>query len=438
MSKSLNILKRLRKGPVLALAGALAVAALLITTRPERPPITMPERSWSVSVVPARPAPLQPTLELYGRVESPQDAGLSAAVEAEVMELLVRDGEAVTAGQALLQLDDRDAQLDLLQRQADVREIQATVALERQRLLRNEEALDKEQELLALAEDNTARARSLKADGVLSQSDVDRSSEELKRQQLAVSSRQLAIEESTIRLDQLRAQLQRAEALRDRSQLTLERTRVTAPFAGLISNVEVSPGDRVSVGDSLMRLHNPDSLELRTQVPTRHVARVRDALSADQSLRAEVDVGGQPYEATLVRVSGQTREGSGAVDAFLRFDRMPGDTQLGATLRLLLALPAEPGAIALPAEALYGRNRIYKVEDGRMVSLDVERIGERTLPDGRSEVLVRSPALTPDDQIITTKVSTAADGVLVDIRGAGGGQSDASLLATAGAPNTES
>jgi RND family efflux transporter MFP subunit len=424
-----NLLSRLRRGPILVLAGAVVLFVVLVSSRPQRPPLELPEKAWSVSVVPARATEIQPNLELYAKVESPQDANLSAAVEADVLEVLVQDGDTVAAGDVLMLLDDQDSQLDLLQREADVQEIRADINLERQRLLRNDQALGQEQDLLALTESNSERVRSLYDDKLLSQSDVDDSTEELKRQQLAVTSRQLLIEESQIRVKKLQAQLTRAKALRDRAKLTADRTRITAPFDGAISNVQVSVGDRVRIGDELLRIHNPQAIELRSQVPTRFAARVRDALAQGADMKATVDVAGSEYGARLQRLSSQTRQGSGSVDAYLSFDSLPPETQLGATLRVLLSLPAEPGAIAVPAEAVYGRGRIYIADGDRMLGLDVERLGERRLPDGSSEVIIRSPELERDDQIIATKVSTAADGLLVAIRDPAIGNAEGPVLA---------
>ena len=410
-----KLIQRLRRGPVLILAAALGMTVFLIATRPDRPAMDLPEKAWNVDVMPAKRAAIRPTLELYGRIESPLDASLSAAVEADVVEVAVQDGESVDAGQLLVVLDGRDAELELVQREADFQEIQAQISLERRRLFRSGEALTKEQELLQLTESNAERARSLYKDKLLSQANVDDTAEELKRQQLAVTSRQLAIEESEIRIVQLQAQLRRAEALRDRAALTVERTRLTAPFSGVISELEVSQGDRVRVGDSLMRLHDPASLELRAQIPSRYAARVRSALAADVEMRASVEVDGEVLPAVLQRIASQTREGSGSVESFLGFEVVPDDARLGDTVRLMLSLPTEPDAIAVPAEAVYGRNRVYKVANDRMVSVEVQRLGERVLRDGSSQLIVRSSQLADDDQIIVTKISTAANGLLVRV-----------------------
>jgi hypothetical protein len=78
-------------------------------------------------------------------------------------------------------------------------------------------------------------------------------------------------------------------------------------------------------------------------------------------------------------------------------------------------LPAERSVIAVPAEALYGRDRLYRVRDQRMEMVAVERVGERVRGDGTTDVIVRSPEIGDEDQIVVTKLANAADGLLVNV-----------------------
>ena len=129
---------------------ALIAVFLLIATRPSDTPEPRRERAWAVDVVPAQPATLSPTLELFGRVQSPQNSELSAAIEAVVISLEIRDGDSVASGDTLLVLDDRDARLTLQQNEADLKEAQAQNGFAKIRLDRARQAYKKEKELLEI------------------------------------------------------------------------------------------------------------------------------------------------------------------------------------------------------------------------------------------------------------------------------------------------
>ncbi|NND35746.1 MAG: HlyD family efflux transporter periplasmic adaptor subunit [Gammaproteobacteria bacterium] len=403
---------RWRRPSVLIILAALVVAALLIITRDRSEPLERPERAWVVEVQPAVSQTLRPTLELFGSVQSPQNAQLSAGVDGLVNAVNVLDGETVVKDQLLILLDDRDVRLELQQADADLREVQAKSAFAERRLARGREAFEKERELLTLTETRQARAQGLAKEGLLSQSDLDTTAENLKRQQLAVNQAQLTIEEVEIQLTELSAQASRARALRDQARLDLERTSVRAPFDGVASELEVSEGDRVRENDVLLRLQNPAAIEVRTQIPARYAESVTQGIAAGEPMAALVQTGDVSIAGRLVRISGQTREASGGVDSFIRFEVPPRALRLGSTVRVFLDLPPEENVIALPAEALYGRNQVYKLVDGRMQMVEVERVGERARPVGGTEVLVRSATLEDDDQIVVTKLSNAADGLL--------------------------
>ena len=405
--------------PILILGGVVLIAILIIASRPRDIPVQRPERAWVVDIIQVEKRTLRPTLEIFGSVQSPQDTQLSAGIESLVMQVPVRDGESVEAGQVLVQLDGRDAELTMQQQQADVLEIQAQMDFGKRRLERSGQALKREHELLELTISRADRAEELAKDGLLSQADRDTASENLKRQELAVNQAELEVEESQIRLREFEAQLTRARALREQARLNVERATIAAPFPGVISDLTVSVGDRVRKGDPLMRLQNPAAMELRAQIPARYADAVSEGLASDVSMPALVEIGDQTIAAEVVRISGQTREGSGGVDTFIGFATPPLGLRLGSTVRVLLDLPPEDDVIAVPAESLYGRNRLFKLVDDRMQMIEVDPVGDRALPDGRTEVMIRSSLLTNDDRVIVTKLANAADGLLVEVAGAG-------------------
>lgn len=401
--------------PLVIIGTAILVTVLLIMSRPRDIPVSRGERAWVVDVIPVSYKSIEPMIELFGSVQSPQDAELSAGFEATVNAVRVRDGETVLPGQLLVVLDDRDAVLSLKQRQADVREIEAQIAFASRQLEINSLAFQQEKELIALSQSRFSRSEELFGLGRLSRSDFENATENLKRQQLSSNRAELAMEESVIRLEERRAQLDRAEALYSQAELDVERTSITAPFGGVISELRVSEGDRVRVGDNLMRLQNPRSVEVRTQVPASYTPSITDGIAEGVTMPATISIDRGGIVGSLLRISGQTREGSGGVDSYIGFSQPPIGLRLGSTVRVVLQLPPHDNVMAVPAEAIYGRNLLYKLSDTRMESVQVERLGERTSPNGNAEVIVRSPKLSKNDKVIVTKLANAADGLLVTV-----------------------
>ena len=410
----INILKRIKLGkPTLIIIGAFVLVVLLISTRPSDEPEVRSERAWAVDVIEARPTTLTPTLELFGQVQSPQDAELSAGIEAVVVDMPVRDGNFVSEDEVLVVLDDRDANLSLRQNEADLKEVRAQINFARIRLSRSKQAYEKEQELLEINNKRAARAEELSTDGLLSKADLETTSENLARQQLALNQAELNVEENSAKLIELDARIARITALRDAAAIDLERTRIKAPFSGVISDLQVSEGDRVRVGDALMRLQNPEAIEIRAQLPARIARSISDGLQEGLSISATVEVDDMQVAGQLLRVSGQTSAGSGGVDSFIGIQPGVRGLRLGSTVRVVLELPAEDNVIAVPGEAIYGSNRLFKLNDGRMQMIEFERVGEREYNDGGTEVLARTPQLLQGDQVIVTKLANAADGLLV-------------------------
>jgi hypothetical protein len=89
--------------------------------------------------------------------------------------------------------------------------------------------------------------------------------------------------------------------------------------------------------------------------------------------------------------------------------------------RLELQLPAVDDAIAVPRSALYGNDHVYRVSEGRLERVRVERLGESRGEsqgelrgdDRGSRLLLRSDALRPGDRIATTQLPNAVDGLRV-------------------------
>ena len=231
--------------PVVILAAGVGGAVAVIKSKPPVQPIAIEEKAWLIETVPVARAAHQPTLVLFGRVETPRTAKLTAALNADVVSVHVREGERVKAGQLLVSLDRREAELLVRQRIAEEAEIRALVDIENQQHQNNRESLGRELKVLSLSRRAVKRAEELANTNVGSKSQLDTARQEQEQRSMAVDARRTAIQGHGSRIAQLEARLAKAQALRDRAQLDVERASVDAPFDGLISVVSVSLGDRV-------------------------------------------------------------------------------------------------------------------------------------------------------------------------------------------------
>ena len=373
----------------LGIGGFMALKASIAKPQPAE----VRERVWRVDTVRVTPAELSAQIRLYGTVESPRLVRASAPATAVVERMFVVEGQSVKAGDTLFQLDERDFL-------PQIEQIEAQISQETNRHDANRKLLLQEQRLLTIAQENEKRAETLLKKNLGSQASLDEARRNTRSQRLSLTQRQLEINNHPARLKSLEAQL---------SQLTtqLERSRLKAPFDALIVNVNASEGDLVRNGDLLASFYAPEDLEVRAQIPSLYETIVLDALADKKSLLAETDDG---HFLALERVSAQAS--SRGVDALFRLQARGRTLIAGQQLNLYLSLPPDGLGVAIPASALYGNDRIYLLQEGRMQSVQVERLGQTTI-DGRNLLLVASDKLASGSEVIATHLPNAVDGLKV-------------------------
>jgi len=402
---------------VIILLAAIAIFVLLQMTRPTAPSRPAKEKVWTVKVITAEPGSYSPQLSLYGQIESPSSSTLSSSINAFVEKRLVSEGDNVDAGQLLVQLDNRDASLLLAQKQADVDRIEALIAAEKVSYQANIKALKIEQELVDITQQTLQRYQNLNNRKLTSQNQLDEARKTKQLQALSLNSRQKAIDDHPNQLAQLQAQLQQATAMRDSAALDLERSQITAPFAGRIADISVAAGERVRSGDALLTIYDTSTLEVRSQVPSRYLPQLQQQLQRGETITATATLDGQPLELTLSRFAAAVDNGSAGVDALFRIKSDNYRGEPGRSLSLDLTMPEQKNLLALPPQAIFGTNRIYTVNDNRLQSMTIDRVGDLRTPQGEPKVLVRSAELKPGEQILATQLPNAMTGLLVEISG---------------------
>jgi multidrug efflux pump subunit AcrA (membrane-fusion protein) len=414
--------------PTLILIIAVLIIAVLVATKPQPPKKETTEKSWLVSSEPLKFTSVSPNISLLAHVESPFDSKLSAAINSDVLSVPVRDGQIVSRGQVLITLDDREIKLAIAQRQADVDELKAQIITEKNRYNSDKNSLDEEQKLLDIAVQSVKRQLKLQKSKLGSQERIDQAETLRAQKSLSLQARKLNIADHPSRLNQLKARLNRAQTQLSDAQIDAERAQIIAPFDGIITAVNVAPGERVQLGQTLLSLYDRKNIEVRAQLPNRYVALVKKSLAQGDLIKATTESYGIKSTLELKRLSGQANQGTGGVDALftplIPPTLEPTDQQtaealssaliLNSTLQLQVTLPPLHNVATLPLSAIYGSDRIYRIEDGRLESIKVTILGKQLSSNNTQDrVIIQSEALKDGDMITTTQLPTAISGLKV-------------------------
>jgi multidrug efflux pump subunit AcrA (membrane-fusion protein) len=402
--------------PFVIILVTVVLLVIFKLVQPEPPVKAKEEESWKVQTHRLFDGAKSPQLQLYGSVESPYTATITAIIDADVKSLEINEGQNVSKGQVLILLDDTDARLALEEKKSSVAELEALILSEKNRYENDLTALKLEKNLVALAEKKLAREEKTSKNNLTSQASLDTQKEALNKQKLALNSRQLSVTDHPARLAQLEARLSRSRVLAEQAEIDLARSMVTAPFDGIVLKTMVSPGERVRPGEALLDMYATDRIELRAQLPQKFIRIIKQSISQQQPFQATVETDSGERVVALDRVSGSIANDGHGVDAlFIMASDAADSVTIGDTLEMTLELPAIDGAFSVPVSSIYGTDRIYRVKNERLVAVKVEKLGNQ-YRDGRQFVLVGSDRLKPGDEIITTQLPLAVNGLKVNVR----------------------
>jgi len=403
--------------PLIILLVAGLVISALVATKPAPPKKETKEKEWLVSIEHIELGTASPQINLLGHVESPFDSTLSAAIVADVLSVPVRDGQTVKKGDVLIVLDAREINLTVSQRQADVRELQAQIISETNRFESDKRSLEEEQRLLDIAVQGVGRQAKLKASNLVAQERFDNAESQRAQQALSLNARKLNIADHPSRLNQLKARLTRAKTSLNDALIDADRAQVKAPFDGVITAVSIAPGERVQMGQALVSLYDRNNMEVRSQIPDRHVSLIQSSLKKGVEIKAYANSYGQTTALQLKRLSGQANLKSGGIDAIFTPEKLDHDLLLNNSLQVQVDLPSLNNTFTLPLSAIYGTNRVYRVEEGRLQSINVDILGKQfSVKQSQDRVIIRSKVLKERDTITTTQLPSAISGLKVKVR----------------------
>lgn len=338
-----------------------------------------------VDVIPVEKGDFKPVITATGTVRAVDDVMLSPLVGGQIVR---RDpsftpGGTVEKGQVLLQIDPSDFRNTLELRRSELQQSQTNLNME---MGRQQVA---EQDLSLIGGDS-----------------------------LSPDEKELVLRKP--QLDAVNANVKASKASVDQAQLNLSRTTIRAPFDAQIIDQNVTVGSQVSPGDNLGRLVGTDVYWVEMTVPVSQLRWLAFPKN-DKETGSTVEL--------LSRSSwkpGETRTGYlynqvGALDNQTRLSRVlvkvedplaqepenEGQPPLIIGSFVEARIQAEPIAdvVRLSRDYVRSNNTVWVMEDEKLQVREVDIV----LSDAENAYI--SSGLEDNDMVVTTNLSTVADGV---------------------------
>ncbi|MBN9684938.1 MULTISPECIES: efflux RND transporter periplasmic adaptor subunit [unclassified Corallococcus] len=327
-----------------AIAGALLLGAVAITVGGlrDRPPPTQ-----EVQMAKARKGTITRTITGAGKVQAATTVKISSNLSGDLVSLKVKDGDAITKGQVLGQIDKRYYEAAVKQATAsrDAARSEVQVA--------DVDAVRQRAEL--------GRVKGLAEKGLASAAEVEQS--------------QAVVDTAEARLAAARQRVAQSSAVLEQASTDLARTTLLSPIDGNVIELSREVGERVRGSDFsedvVMTIAALNQMEVKFEVGEHEVVHLKY---------------GQPAEVTLDALEGQSFTGTVVEIAQKATIKNPGTEAEVTSFPITVALDARPPGV-LPGMSAEARISAETHNDAVLVPIQAVTVrAERSLPDYQAPV----------------------------------------------------
>ncbi len=314
---------------------------------------------------------LEAIVTASGKVEPKRSVNISAETMGKVVNLEVVEGQTVSRGQLLLQIDPRNLQTAVNNRMANLESSRLQLA---QTLAQIENARLSYQQ----AQDDLVRQEGLKARGLVSQEQYDRSVNAAKTAETNVR-----IQEQSAKTQEQR--IKQAEADLESAQYDLNKVTVLSPIDGIVTRRNIEEGETAVVGTMnnagtvLLTIADLSVIETEIEVDETDIPFVQigqpakvtiDAIPDREFVGRVTEVGNSPIQAA----AGQRATNFKVV---VTIDGAVPGVRPGFTCTAVITTATRTQSVGVPQQAMTVRELIVDA-DGNIVRPDVPAEGRGT------------------------------------------------------------
>jgi HlyD family secretion protein len=291
---------------------------------------------------------LESMVSASGKIQPKTLVNISADTMGRVTGLAVNEGDRVTRGQFLLEIDPRNLRTRVESGQAS---LQASMSqLEQSRL-----SLENARLSLKLAEDNYNRQRELWKGGLTTREALERAENEFKAQQASLRSQEQNLKTQQARIAQERASLSSA-------QYDLSRVRIESPINGIVTRRNIEEGETAVTGTMnnpgtvLLTIADMSVIEAEVEVDETDIPNVQlgqpakvtiDAMPGKTFMAKVTEIGNSPIQAAGQAASAQATN----FKVVLTLDGEVPDVRPGFTCTAEITTATRKNVLAVPIQA---------------------------------------------------------------------------------------
>jgi membrane fusion protein, multidrug efflux system len=359
-----------------------------------------------VSVEEVRQETVRRAVEVVGTLAAVDQVTVSSETEGKVSRILADLGDRVTAGQALIQLDNEKQQYNFDQQKAALaRALAQYGANDPQHLPDIEKTPDVQK---ASADLQQAKQSYERANELFKRTLVPRQA--LDDAETALQSKKASYDASLQTAKNLRASIQASEATMKLADRQFRDTQIRAPFDGYVEKRLVNLGELVKAQMPVIAVVRVDPLKVVAEIPEKMAPWIKDG----QPVALHVDAYPQrAFEGKVSRISPAVNTATRAFPFEALVPNRDAVLKPGTFARVHIESGREDQVLTLPYSALqyrYGVNRVFVVDHDKLTVREL-KVGDRL--DERIEILAGVKA---GDRVAVTDVEKLVDGAKVAVK----------------------
>lgn len=384
------------------------------------------ETTIPVDIMTVQSVPVEQVLEITGTVFANSQNPVMSISPGEVMSVHVKNGDVVSKGDPLVQIDMTDANLNIdqarsgllaaessLQSAKAMRESsikQATIQLEQAQKAYNQlqEAEEASSEIPSVISEELQE--------ILDELEGNPFSNQINGFDLEDAERNVEMAEIVVQDAQRMEQIKAAEAQVEQAEIALQMAErqadqyiITAPITGQIENLMIKEGQITSPQAPLLQIVNLDPLLIKGNVSANQLASLATGQQVDINVRATND----KLQGKITHISSIPNEGARTYPFEVEIQGETGHVRPGMISKITVTETRDTEHILIPTDVLLtqdGKQYVFVVIDDRVSKREV------LTSEQYDQSIAIDSGLSNNDQIVVNGQFRLSDDDKIDVR----------------------